>query len=67
MASVDTYRLGNHRPENVYRVNDEHPEGVYIGHACNPEDAKLIVQALNMLSKHWQYFGSGHEGHDRDE
>lgn len=57
MASVDTYRLGNHRPENIYRVNDEHPEGVYIGHACNKEDADLIVRALNMMAKEWQYWG----------
>jgi hypothetical protein len=36
-----TYRTGNHQPQNVYR--DEQ----YIGVMFTPEDAALVVEALN--------------------
>lgn len=43
------YRLGHHRPENIYQVTPEHPDGRYMGHACDPADAALIVEALNRM------------------
>lgn len=49
---MTAYRLGRHRPENIYRVVDDtdSDNDLYIGHACNPEDARLIVRALNYLA-----------------
>lgn len=35
------YRVGNHQPQNVYRGDE------YIGVMFSPEDAGLVVQALN--------------------
>lgn len=51
--SVPAYRLGRHRPENIYRVLDDldSDNDQYIGHACNPDDAALIVRALNLLAE----------------
>lgn len=45
------YRLGRHRPENIYRVIDDMDadNDVYIAHACNPDDARLIMYALNRM------------------
>lgn len=47
------YRLGRHRPENIYRVVDnlDSDNDIYIAHACNPDDAALIVLALNILAE----------------
>jgi hypothetical protein len=36
-----SYRVGRKQPQNIYRNND------YIGVMFNPEDAALVVQALN--------------------
>lgn len=39
------YRLGHHIKTNLYRGDDP------IGHACDPEDAQMIVTALNMMEQ----------------
>jgi hypothetical protein len=36
-----TYRVGNHQPQNIYRDDQ------YIGVMFTPEDAALVVEALN--------------------
>jgi hypothetical protein len=36
-----TYRVGNHQPQNLYRDDQ------YIGVMFSPDDAALIVEALN--------------------
>ncbi len=38
---MTTYRVGNHQPQNVYRDDQ------YIGVMFTPEDAALVVAALN--------------------
>jgi hypothetical protein len=49
---MSAYRLGRHRPENIYRVVDDtnSDNDLYIAHACNPDDAQLIVYALNRMA-----------------
>jgi len=36
-----TYRVGNHQPQNIYRDDQ------YIGVMFDPENAALVVEALN--------------------
>ena len=41
----ETYRVGRHQPQNLYRGEQ------YIGVMFSPEDAALIVEALNVMQE----------------
>lgn len=50
MSSETFYRQGRSQARNVYRHGPDDPEdGEFIGVFFDPEDARIAVEAMNMM------------------